>query len=72
MDPGELNHDLVRALLADLRLGHAELVDPVPHDVDRPVQIIRRKRVTLRGIRLEDDFETALQVEAERRLPMYG
>ena len=29
---GELDDDLILALLADLRLGHAELVDPVLHD----------------------------------------
>ena len=38
---GELDHDLVGALLADLGLGHAELVDPVPHDLDRAVEIRR-------------------------------
>ena len=67
---GELDDDLVVALLPDLGLGHAELVDPVPHDVDRPGQVFGRERVTFRRIRLEDDFEAALEVEAEGRLLM--
>src|SRR5207253_9514913 len=57
----------VGALLADLRLGHAELVDPAPHDRDGAVEILGRELVALRRHRLEDDLEAALQVEAERR-----
>jgi len=38
MDARELDHDLVRALLADLGLGDAELVDPLAHDRDRAVK----------------------------------
>ena len=56
------------ALLADLRLRHAELVDAALHDRDRPVEIGRRQRVALRRHRLQHDLEAALEVEAEDRL----
>ena len=39
-DARELDHDLVRALLAELGLRHTELVDAAPHDADRPVEIL--------------------------------
>jgi len=68
VDAGKLDHDLVLALLADLRLGHAELVDAALHDRDRPVEVGRGERVALRRHRLEHDLETALEVEAEDRL----
>jgi hypothetical protein len=61
---GQLDHDLVRALLADLGLGDAELVDAVAHDVDRAVDVLGREHVALRRLRLEDDLEAALEVEA--------
>ena len=60
VDAGELDDDLVRALLADLGLGDAELVDPLPHDVDRASEIVGRKLVPLRRDRLQDDLEAAL------------
>ena len=63
---GELDDDLVGALLADLGLGDAELVDPVPHDRDRAVEVGGRDLVALRRHRLEHDLEAALQVETER------
>jgi hypothetical protein len=68
VDTGELDHDLVRALLPDLGLGDAELVDSVPHDLDRPVDVLGGQLVALRRHGLEDDLEAALQVEAERGL----
>ena len=69
-DACELDDDLVRALLAELRLGDAELVDAVPHDVDGAIEIVRRERVSLRRMSLEHDLETALEVEPERRAPV--
>jgi hypothetical protein len=68
----ELDHDLVRALLADLRLRDAELVDPVPHDVDRAGQVVCRQRVALRRVRLQHHLEAALEVQAEGRLAVDG
>ena len=35
VDAGQLDHDLVRPLLADLGLRDAELVDPIAHGFDR-------------------------------------
>ena len=67
VDAGELDDDLVRPWRRDHRLGDAELVDAVPHDLDRAVEIVLRDLLPLRRLRLEDDLEAALQVEAERR-----
>ena len=69
-DASELDHDLVGALLAQLGLGHAELVDAAPHDADRPVEILRRQLVTRRRNGLEHNLEPTLEVEPERRLPV--
>ena len=41
-DAGELDDDLIVALLADLGLGDAELVDAVPHDVHRAIEVLVR------------------------------
>ena len=60
----QLDHDLVRALLADLGLGDAELVDAVAHDVDRAVEVLGRELVAARRLRLQHDLEAALEVEA--------
>ena len=60
----ELDHDLVRALLADLGLGDAELVDAVAHDVDRAVMSSAVSLWPARRLRLEHDLEAALEVEA--------
>ena len=70
VDAGELDDDLVVALLPDLRLRDPELVDPLAHDVDRATEIFRRELVALRRHRFQDDLEAALQVEAERQLLM--
>ena len=67
---GELDHDLVGALLADLRRRDAELVDAVPHDRDRAVEVARLELVPLRRLRLEHDLEAALQVEALLHAPV--
>ncbi len=68
VDAGELDHDLVRLLLADLGLGHARAVQALLHDRDRGVEIGRRDRVRGRVLRLQHDLEPALQVEAQRRM----
>ncbi len=67
VDAGELDGDLVGALARDDRLGDADLVDALPHDLDRAVEIVLRDLPTLRRLRLEDDLEPALQVEAQGR-----
>ena len=72
VDPGERDHDLVVALLADLRLGDAELVDPVAEDLERAVEVGLLQRPVLRRHRLQRHLETALEVEAERRLLFQG
>ena len=64
----EADRDLVVARGLDLRLGHAELVDPVAHDVDRPVERVLRHVRGLRGRRpLVDELRAALEVESEPR-----
>jgi hypothetical protein len=68
VDAGQLDHDLVCALLADLGLGHTQLVDAAPHDCDRPVEVLRGQLVALGRLRLQHDLEAAAQVEAEHRL----
>ena len=65
-DACQLDHDLVRALLSELRLGDAELVDAIPHDVDGAIEVFSGERVSLRRMSLEHDLETALEVEPER------
>ncbi len=67
MDAGELDGDLVGALARDDRLGDADLVDALPHDLDRAVEILLGNLPALRRFRLEDDLEPALQVEAQGR-----
>ncbi len=69
---GELDDDLILALGADLGLGDAELVDAVPHDLDRPLEVGRRQRMPLGRLRPQHDLEAALEVEAERRLLVAG
>ena len=68
LDAGELDDDLVVALRADLGLRDAELVDAVPHDLDRALEVLLGELAVRRRNRLQRDLEAALQVEAERRL----
>ena len=68
-DACEGDRDLVRPLLADLRLGDADLVDAVADDLHRPVHVLLRQLLALRRARLEDDLEAALEVEPEGRAP---
>ena len=51
-DAGELDDDLVAALLAKLGLRDAELVDAVPHDVDGAIEVVVGQLVTLGGTAL--------------------
>jgi hypothetical protein len=68
VDACELNRDLIGSLARDDRLGDAELVDALAHDLDRAVEILLCDLPTLRRLRLEDDLEPALEVEPEGRL----
>ena len=67
VDACELNRDLIGSLARDDGLGDAELVDALAHDLDRAVEILLRDLPALRRLRLEDDLEPALEVEAEGR-----
>ena len=69
---GELDHDLVLALLADLGLGDAELVDAAAHDRDRALHAGGVAGLVLRRDRLQHDLETALEVEPEGDLLVHG
>ena len=66
-DAGQLDDDLVVALLADLGLGDAELVDAVPHDVHRAIEVLVGEGLTLGRSGFQHDLEPALEIEAERR-----
>ena len=68
LDAREVDHDLVVALLADLRLRDAEPIDAVAEDLDRAVEVGLLQRAVRRRHRLQRHLEPALQVEAERRL----
>src|SRR5262249_23501349 len=59
VDAGELDHDLVRPLLADLRLGDAELVDALAHDRDRAVERRRVELLPLGGLGLPHHLAAA-------------
>ena len=67
VDAGQLDDDLVAALLADLRLGDAGAVDAIVDDRDRVVETGLVDRLALLGHGFLDHFEAALEVEAERR-----
>ena len=70
VDAGELDDDLARLLLADLRSGHAQPVDAVPHDRDRAVEVRRGEGVALRGHGLQHDLEPTPEIETLRRVPV--
>ena len=72
VDARELDDDLVAPLLADLGLGDAGRVDAVVDDRDRVVQAFLVDLLAFLGDGLLDDFQAALEVEAERRLPWIG
>ncbi len=66
---GQADGDLVAAGGLDLRLGDAQLVDAVAHDVDRPLEGIlgHGRRLSARQA-LVDELDAALEVEAENGL----
>ena len=65
----EADRDLVAARRLDLRLGDAQLVDAVAHDVDRSLERVLGHRLRLRAREaLVDELDAALEVEAENRL----
>ena len=68
LDAGEVDHDLIVALLANLRLRDAEPVDTVAEDLDRAVEIGFLQRAVRRRDRLQRHLEPALEVEPERGL----
>ena len=59
--------DFVRARALDFRLGDAQLVDALAHDVDRAVPAIRRPLSLRRRPALVCELDAALQVQAETR-----
>jgi hypothetical protein len=60
----QLDVDLVRPLLRHDRLRDAELVDALADDLDRAVHVVRRQRLALGRLSLEDDLDAALKVES--------
>ena len=67
LTPGQVDHDLVVALLADLGLRDAEPVDAVAEDLDRAVEVGLLQRPVGRRHRLQRHLEAALEVEPEGR-----
>ena len=63
-DVRERDVDLVRPGTLDLRLGDAEVVDALAHDVDRAVDRVRRDRRLLGRLGLVDQLDAALEVQA--------
>ncbi len=62
----QVDLDLVLAGLEQLRLGHAEGVDAVAHDVQRPLERLAGDRGLLGGrLALVDELDAALEVQAE-------
>jgi hypothetical protein len=69
LDVGQADRDLVAARALDLRLGDAELVDALAHDVDGAVDRVLRD-LGLGGGRLGlvDELDAPLEVESQPRL----
>ena len=67
-DAREVDLDLLAAEQLQLRLGDAERVDAVAHDLQRAVQRLLVDRRLLRGrLALVDELDAALEVQAELR-----
>ena len=69
LDAGDLDRDLVVALLPDLGLRDAEPVDAVAQDLDRAGEVGLLQLPVRRRHRLERHLEAALEVQAERAAP---
>ena len=67
LDARQVDLDLVLARARDLRLGDAEGVDAVAHDVQRALQRLGVDRRLLGRLALVDELDAALEVEAELR-----
>ncbi len=67
LDAGQVDHDLVVALLADLGLRDAEPVDAVAEDLDRAVEVGLLQRPVGRRHGLQRHLEAALEIEPEGR-----
>ena len=68
---GQVHLDLTLARLQQLRLGHAERVHALAHDVQRPLQRLRRDGRLLSGpLRLVDQLHAALEIEPELRVAL--
>ena len=67
LDAGEVDLDLVLARARELRLGDAERVDALAHDVERALERLRGDLRVLGGLALIDEPDAALEVEAELR-----
>jgi hypothetical protein len=66
LDAGEVDLDLAAADQRQLRLGDAERVDALAHDLQRPVQgLLVDLRLLRRGLALVDELDAALEVQAE-------
>jgi hypothetical protein len=64
-DTGQLNHDPVVPHLLDQRLLHPELVDPLPQDGERQIEVLLGIGGHLLGlIQLEGEMHAALKIEA--------
>ena len=63
---GQVDLDLVPPRLQQLWLGHPERVHPLAHDVQRPLQRLRRNRRLLRRrLRLVHELHATLQIQPQ-------
>ena len=66
LDPRQIDLDLVPTGLQQLRLRHPERVHPLAHDVQRPLQRLRRNRRLLRRrLGLVHQLHPALQIQPQ-------
>ena len=66
LDPRQIDLDLVPTGLQQLRLRHPERVHPLAHDVQRPLQRLRRNRRLLRRrLGLIHQLHPALQIQPQ-------
>ena len=71
LDARQIDLDLVPTGLQQLRLGHAERVHPLAHDVHRPLQRLRRdRRLLRRRLGLVHQLHATLQIQPQRGLAL--